>query len=261
MLTTETAPTTRNLLVDYYDATAAPIDRSPQAAGDSALARDFAPAFALPELSAEVRQFFDAATATWRELSTYQGHQMWLMDLTGNPATHTTKTFPSMLIVARAVEHIRRTGEAVCIFTPTSANKGIALRDAVARAIAAGLVTPEQLSIVVLAPASTRHKFRRDALGADEQLRERNPMLCYVGGSSEGVKALGRSFVDTFAKQAYEQHGTALWFSLALPNYLVADAARAAFELDAAPATALAPRWHAHAVSSAFGLLGYNLGR
>ncbi len=58
------------------------------------------------------------------------------------------------------------------------------------------------------------------------------------------------------------RHGTNLWFSLALPNYLVADTARAYFEQDADPTDAAGrPRLHAHAVSSAFGLLGYHRGR
>ncbi|HCT78539.1 MAG TPA: hypothetical protein DGT23_18555 [Micromonosporaceae bacterium] len=259
MLATATAPTIRNLIVDYYDVISAAVDRCGAGPGGPAGTPQFAPGFNLPELSPDVRQFFAAATASWRELGTHSGHRLQLMDLTGNPGTHTTKTFPSLLIVARAVEHIRRTGEAICIFTPTSANKGIALRDAVARAIAAKLVTPEQLSVVVLAPGSTKHKFRCDPLSSDSALRARNPLLRFAGAEPEGVKALGRAFVDAYAGEAYEKHGTALWFSLALPNYLVADAARAAFEAEVAPPTML--RWHAHAVSSAFGLLGYNLGR
>ncbi|GHJ47266.1 hypothetical protein Cs7R123_46080 [Catellatospora sp. TT07R-123] len=261
MLTTATAPVTRNLIVDYYEVIASAAARLGAGPGGPAGTATFGPGFDLPELSAQWREFFGAATATWRELGAYGGHGLQFMDLTGNPGTNTTKTFPSMLIVARAVEHIRRTGESICIFTPTSANKGIALRDAVGRAIAAGLVTPEQLRVVVLAPGSTRHKFRRDPLSADPALRAANPLLRFTGDQSEGVKALGRAFVDAYAQEAYNKHGTALWFSLALPNYLVADAARAAFELDAAQAVAAAPRWHAHAVSSAFGLLGYNLGR
>lgn len=261
MLTTATAPATRNLIVDYYEVIAAAVDRLGAGPGGPAGTPAFAPGFDLPALADDVRQFFAAATASWRELGAYGGHRLQFMDLTGNPGTHTTKTFPSMLIVARAVEHIRRTGESICIFTPTSANKGIALRDAVGRALAAKLVTPAQLRVVVLAPGSTRHKFRRDPLSADPALRAANPLLRFTGAEPEGVKALGRAFVDAYAEQAYAKHGTALWFSLALPNYLVADAARAAFELDAAPAIAAAPRWHAHAVSSAFGLLGYNLGR
>jgi hypothetical protein len=258
---TATAPITRNLIVDYYDVIPEAVARCGATPGGAPGTPGFAPGFDLPALADDTREFFAAATATWRDLGEYGGHRLRLMDLTGNPGTHTTKTFASMLIVARAVEHIRRTGEAICIFTPTSANKGIALRDAVGRAIAAGLATPEQLRIVVLAPVSTRHKIRRDPLAADPAVRALNPMLRFTGGDSEGVKALGRAFVDTYARQAYDRHGVNLWFSLDLRNYLIADAARAAFEADTAPTTGAPPRWHAHAVSSAYGLLGYNLGR
>jgi hypothetical protein len=53
-----------------------------------------------------------------------------------------------------------------------------------------------------------------------------------------------------------------VWFSLELANYMVADAARAFFEQRVDPIEAASrPRLHAHAVSSAFGLLGYHAGR
>ncbi len=258
---TATAPINRNLIVDYYDMIPAAVARCGATAGGPAGSSTFAPGFELPELTDEVREFFAAATATWQEIGEYGGHRLRLLDLTGNPGTQTTKTFPSLVIVARAVEHIRRTGEAVRIVTPTSANKGIALRDAVARAIAAKLVTPQQLSIVVLVPASTRHKVRRDPLMADPALRALNPLLRFDGDGPEKVKALGREFVDTYAAEAFERYGLSLWYTLALPNYLVADAARAAFEAEVAPTGDGPPRWHAHSVSSAYGLLGYNLGR
>jgi hypothetical protein len=258
---TGTAPTTRNLIVDYYDSIPAAAARCGAAAGGPAGTPRFSPGFAVPELAEDVRRFFAAATATWRPLGEYAGHRLHLMDLTGNPGTHTTKTFASMLIVARAVEHIRRTGQSICIVTPTSANKGVGLRDAVGRALDAGLVSPEELSVAVLAPASTRHKFRRDALAADPRLRALNPLLQLGGPAPEQVKPLARAFVDAYAEAAYDKYGVTLWFSLELPNYLVADAARAAFEADASPTAAAPPRWHAHAVSSAYGLLGYNLGR
>ncbi len=258
---TDTGAITRNLIVDYYDTIAAAARHCGGEPAGAPGSPGFAPPFALPELTDDVREFFAAATATWRGLGEYRGHRVSLMDLTGNPGTRTTKTFPSLVIVARAVEHVRRTGERVCIVTPTSANKGIALRDAVSRAIAAGLVTAEQLRVVVLAPRSTAHKFRADALSADPALRAANPLLHYAGADPEGVKPLAREFVDTWAERAHRDHGVTLWFSLALPNYLVADTARAAFEAEVAPTGAAPPRWHAHAVSSAFGLLGYNLGR
>lgn len=263
MLTTsrDTGAITRNLIVDYYDTIAAAAAVSGAEPGGPPGTPGFAPAFTLPGLSAEVREFFAAATATWRRLGDYRGHRFDLMDLTGNAATRTTKTFPSLVMVARAVEHVRRTGDRVCIVTPTSANKGVALRDAVARALAAGLVGPEELRVVVLAPESTAHKFRVDALAADPALRAANPLLRYPGTDPEGVKALGRAFVDACAGRAGRERGEALWFSLALPNYLVADTARAAFEAEVAPTGDAPPRWHVHSVSSAFGLLGYNLGR
>jgi hypothetical protein len=261
MTSTVPAATSRNLIVDYYEMVPAAVTRCGAGPGGAAGTPQFAPGFALPELADDVREFFAPATATWRTLGRYGGHPVQLLDLTGNPGTHTTKTFASLLIVARAVEHIRRTGEAICIFTPTSANKGIALRDAVGRALAAGLVKPDQLSVAVLAPAATRHKFRADRLAGDPALRSVNPLLRFVGATPEGVKALGRAFVDEYAKLAHDQYGINLWYSLDLRNYLVADAARAAFEADVAPTAAAPPRWHAHAVSSAYGLLGYNLGR
>ncbi|MFE9694024.1 DUF6002 family protein [Micromonospora sp. NPDC005806] len=261
MLTTPPIVTSRNLITDYYDLIPAAVAGCGATPAGPAGSPAFAPGFDLPALTDQTREFFAAATVAWRALGEYQGHPVQLMDLTGNPGTHTTKTFASMVIVARAVEHIRRTGEAICIFTPTSANKGVALRDAVGRALAAGLVTPDQLSVVVLAPESTRHKFRADRLAGDPALRPLNPLLRFTGGAPEGVKTLGRAFVDAYAAEAYDKHGLNLWYSLDLRNYLVADAARAAFEADVSPTASAPPRWHAHSVSSAYGLLGYNLGR
>jgi Family of unknown function (DUF6002) len=258
-----TAPASGNLLIDYLDlmprsvaacvADPAPVTGDPTA---------FSPGFALPEPTTRVRDFYAAATAGWHPLGEYAGHRLSLLDLTGNPGTHTTKTFPSLLIVARAVEYIRRTGEPVTIFSPTSANKGTALRDAVLRAIEANLVTPEQLRVVILAPWSCRDKLRASRLSTDDRLRELNPLLLYTGPEPEAVKRIGREFVDRHAAELKRRNGTNLWFSLALTNYLVADTARAYFEQDVDPTDAAGrPRLHAHAVSSAFGLLGYHRGR
>jgi uncharacterized protein DUF6002 len=257
------APATGNLLLDYLEL----MPRSVSACvADPAPVTDdparFSPGFALPEPAEDVREFYAAATAGWRSLGEYAGHRLSLLDLAGNPGTNTTKTFPSLLIVARAVEHIRRTGEPVTIFSPTSANKGTALRDAVLRAIEANLVSPEQLRVVILAPWSCRDKLRASRLSTDARLRELNPLLLYTGSEAEAVKRIGREFVDRHAAELRRRHGTNIWFSLALPNYLVADTARAYFEHDVDPTDAAGrPRLHAHAVSSAFGLLGYHRGR
>jgi hypothetical protein len=250
------------MLVDYYDmlplAVAACVpDPSPVTRPGA-----FSPGYELPELDRGVREFLAAATVSWRPLGEYAGHQIALLDLAENPGTNTTKTFASLLIVARAVEFIRRTGQHVMIFSPTSANKGTALRDAVLRAIEAGLVAAEQLRIVILVPGRGLAKIRSSRLSADERLRRLNPVLRYDGPEPEAVKALGKDFVRGHAASLWQALGAHLWYSLDLPNYLVADTARAFFEHAVAP-TDLAdrPRTHAHAVSSAFGLLGYHTGR
>lgn len=258
---TSSSGATANLLADYYP-------RLPEAIArivDDPAARPdpphFSPGYALPALDADLRAFLAPATAQWLPLADYQGHRVVLLDLTGNPGTHTTKTFASLLIVARAVEYLRRTGEPVIIFSPTSANKGTALRDAVTSAYDAGLADPEQLRIVVLAPATSLAKLRSSRLSQDPELRTRNPLLLYEGAQPEDVKPLGRSFVDRAAARLKAATGANLWFSLELTNYLVADTARAFFEHAVDPPAGDPPRLHAHAVSSAFGLLGYHQGR
>ncbi len=185
-----------------------------------------------------------------------------MLNLGSNPGTHTTKTFPSLLIVARAVEHIRRYGEPVIIFTPTSANKGTALRDAVHRTIACNLVSPDQLRVVVLAPQATAPKLRHSGLSANSMLATLNPVLVLDSPVPEDVKALGLRFVEEYAGEVFRKTGARVWYSLDLRNYLLADVARALFEHSVSSLdTAERRRTHAHAVSSAFGLLGYHRGR
>jgi hypothetical protein len=259
---TELPTRTGNLVLDFYDLMpeiVAHCVADPAPVHDPAA---FTPGFALPQLDDAVRDYFAVATARWQPLREYRGHRVTLLDLATNPGTHTTKTYASLLIVARAVEHIRRTGRSILIFSPTSGNKGVALRDAVLRALDAGLATPEQLRIVTLAPATGRHKLRATRLSADPQLRALNPQLLYTGDDPEGVKALAREVVREHAAEFTRRRGVDVWFSLDLANYMVADAARALFEQQADPIDAATrPRLHAHAVSSAFGLIGYHTGR
>src|SRR5262245_44687135 len=254
-------PPTRNLLVDYYDRLPAVIAAQ---VADVAPVKDpdtFSPGFLLPELDGPVREFLAPARAAWRHLADHDTGRVLLLDLTRNPATHTTKTVASLLMVARVVEYVRRTSEPVMIFSPTSANKGTALRDAVFRAIDCGLVGREQLRVVIFAPAGCREKLRGGGLAADETLRALNPVLLYDGPRPEDVKAIGREFVTQYAGEIGRRHDSKVWFSLELRNYIIADAARAFFEHEVDPTEGAAPRLHAHAVSSAFGLLGYNAGR
>ncbi|MBO4270889.1 DUF6002 family protein [Microbispora triticiradicis] len=218
----------------------------------------FTPGWSLPPLTPELEAFFAPSLITAHELEPYRDTRLTLLNLMHNPRTRTTKTFASLMIVARAVAHIRRTGEAVMIITPSSANKATALRDAVQRAHETGLAGENELGIVCVVPSASRHKLWRSALVEDPRSRRRNPLAVLDSGEAGQVKTLARAVADEEAHAVFARHGVRLWHSLDLANYAVADAARALFERDRLPA---ADRVHAHSVSSAFGLLGHFYGQ
>ncbi|MGW7519966.1 DUF6002 family protein [Streptomyces sp. NPDC054796] len=221
---------------------------------------DFTPGVELPELTPAVREFLSASALAHSPMRPYKGRNLALLDLTRNPATMTTKTFASLVIVARAVRFIQDTGERVTIVTPSSANKAIALRDAVLRAINTGLVGADQLNITTVVPAGSVPKLRRTELFTDPDLRARNPVAVHHGAEPGEVKTLARGVIDEH-RTALERGGkTNLWYTLQLENYLAADVVRALAEDEFFPATGGAPRLHVHAVSSAYGLLGHAYG-
>ncbi|MFB7049161.1 DUF6002 family protein [Streptomyces microflavus] len=214
--------------------------------------------FRLPEADARLDHFHEASDIALRSAGEWRGHRVSLLDLTLNPGTRTTKTFASLHIVARAVQHIRQTGEPLLLTTPTSGNKGTALRDAVARAYAAGLATPEELRVLTVAPAHSRSKLRDGPLSADPALRAANPLLVADVSRPDDVKALARS---AYERLRSERTRFTPWFTLDLENYRIADTLRAYVEAELDPVgPGSRPRIHAHAVSSAYGLLGYHLG-
>jgi hypothetical protein len=213
--------------------------------------------FQLPELDDKLIDFFSASTMSWYPLGAIADRAVSLLDLRANPHTMTTKTNPSLLIVARAVAHIRRTGERVVIVSPSSANKATALRDAVLRALRTGLVDRDQLHVVTVVPEISRAKLWESPLSREPELRRRNPMLVLPERSSLTVKELVHDFAE-HASTADRPAGTRLWFTLALDSYVAADIVRAYFEADHLPRCG--GRVHAHAVSSAFGLLGHATG-
>lgn len=185
----------------------------------------------------------------------------YILDLMRNPGARTTKTLASLLMIARAVSHIRGTGERIMLLTPTSGNKGTALRDAVARAYATGLATPDELRIVCVMPEASRSKLRDCALTASPELRAANPLVLGNVAEAADVKQFAATVVASHAAKVLDSTGFRIWNTLDLDNYRIADAARAFVEAELLPLTEdSAPRVHAHAVSSAFGLLGYHLG-
>ncbi|OLE25128.1 MAG: hypothetical protein AUG49_11690 [Catenulispora sp. 13_1_20CM_3_70_7] len=244
-----------NALLRYADEvrgalTALGADRPPDAG--------FTPGFALPAVDDRVRRYFSACQLAVADLGDYRGRRLRMLDLMRNPRTKTTKTGPSLVIVARAVEFIQRTGEPVLLVSPSSGNKVTALRDAVLRAYETGLATPEQLGIVVVVPGSSVHKLWDSPLSADPALRARNPVVTYDGRDRADVKALAQSLVDGHGAAIRDEFGVHLWYTLEIGNYLVADVIRAAAEEEFLPRAE--GRLHVHAVSSAYGLLGHDLG-
>ncbi|MEU0896310.1 DUF6002 family protein [Streptomyces massasporeus] len=220
---------------------------------------DFAPPFELPAPSSALDEFFAVADPRFAELGAAGSTRLVLLDLMGNPATRTVKTLASLVIVARAVLHTERTGEPVMIVTPSSANKATALRDAVLRAYRTGLSDPGRLRIVTVVPEAARPKLWSSALSEDPALAERNPM-CVLAPGEIGVKPLTRHAVDSAAGELAARTGFRLWHTLDLVNYQCADAVRAFAEHVELPRAPGVTRTHAHAVSSAFGLLGHHFG-
>ncbi len=243
-------------LTQYYEElTALLLSQSPQNGGG-----EFTPGWSLPPLDQRLTEFFRPSTLTWSPLATYNHCRLSVLDLRSNPATRTTKTFASLLMVARAVEFVRRTRERVMIVTPSSANKATALRDAVWRAVDLGLVSPSEIQIVCLVPEISVHKVWDSPLNHDPSLRRANPVLTLPAGSAQNVKDIVRAVAVSEAEQVSSRCGVNVWFTLALDNYKVADAIRGFMERDMLPSPEGA-RVHAHSVSSAFGLLGHDYGQ
>jgi hypothetical protein len=245
-------------LAHYYDELAVALA---EIAPTRDTAAGFAPPFRLPALEPAMRSYLSASASSVAELGTYSGRRISLLNLMGNPRTRTTKTFASLVMVARAVEHVRSTGERIMLLTPTSGNKGTALRDAVLRAIEHGLVHRDELGITTVVPSAATGKLWSSPLDARPELRARNPVAVYSGPERAGVKTIARQYSDAFAEELYARYGVRLWYTLDLANYRGADAVRYAIERDVLGPATSGRRLHAHAVSSAFGLLGHVLGR
>jgi len=225
---------------------------------DASPASAFCPGFELPPVDEPFSRFLAASELAFVDLGSYRGKRLRLLDLMRNPRTRTTKTVASLVIVARAVEYLRRTGEQILLVSPSSGNKVTALRDAVLRAYETGMATPDQLGIVVVVPGTSAHKLWHSPLGEDEKLRVRNPIVTFDGVDRADVKKLARALVDQHGEALWAEHGVNLWYTLEIGNYLVADVIRACAEEEFLPRSD--GRLHVHAVSSAYGLLGHNFG-
>ncbi|MEY9947943.1 DUF6002 family protein [Kitasatospora sp. GAS1066B] len=247
-----------NALAHYYDVLKRAMNGYQQSA-EFVPAEQFLPAFDLPELDTTMEKFLQPSVIGVAELGAYGDCSLHLLNLMGNPGTRTTKTFGSMINVARAVHHIRTTGERVVIITPSSGNKATALRSAVERAVTVGLVRDTELQIATAVPEASRHKLWSSAMSEDPRLRELNPMAVLPCEVPVHVKLMIAEFMSQHSEEFHTRYGVRLWHTLELRNYMVADMVRALAEHDLMPDSGRG-RVHAHAVSSALGLLGLEFG-
>ncbi len=222
----------------------------------------FSPAFVPPPLSPEIEKFFEPARMRLSEPVVYNGNSIKILDLTCDPATRTTKSFASYMMVARAISHIRSTGENIVMLSSSSGNKASAIRAAVCRALESELVSPTQLRIISLVPMSSFSKMFRSPLSDRPEWLKHNPIFLLDSDNPEEAKGVGRRAAQGL-HQVLGHQNVRVWYTLDLRNYQMADAARAFFLFSqrnvSSPQTG-AGDIHVHAVSSAFGLLGFELG-
>jgi hypothetical protein len=113
--------------------------------------------------------------------------------------------------------------------------------------------------VVTVVPANSLPKLWASELDADPDLRRMNPMAVYSGADREYVKKMTTAAVDELTTVGSTAGAFRVWYTLNPNNYRLADLVRALFEYDFFPPRT--ERWHAHAVSSAYGFLGHDLGR
>ncbi|WP_326691095.1 MULTISPECIES: DUF6002 family protein [unclassified Streptomyces] len=215
---------------------------------------------ALPQLDGPMREFLAASAASVVRLPDYRSARLHLLDLRRHPASRTADTQGALVTVARAVQHIRSTGEPVTLLAPSSGNGATALRDAVLRAQLCGLAGPDQLRAVCLVPARSRDKVGGSTLDEHPELRRRNPLVVYHGSEPAGVRGLARDYHQAHTTWLRVRTGGALWWGAHPADHRAAATVRALLERESLPPAPPRGRVHAQAVATATGLLGHQLG-
>ncbi|MBQ1161040.1 hypothetical protein KBZ21_23570 [Streptomyces sp. A73] len=251
---TERWETVRALVRALHERTAAPAPAPPR---DAAV---FTPDGELPTLDGPLRDLLSAATARVTRLPDHRGTRLHLLDLRGDPRAHPAQPAGALLVVARAVQHVRRTGRRITLLAPSSGNTATALREAVLRAQRCGLAHPDQIRVVALVPACSRHKVADSPLARHPQLRRRNPLVVYHGSEPAAVHELAAAYCRERAHSLRTATGTDLWHVSDPVDHRAADALRAFVEHDALGAADVRGRLHAQAVATGSGLLGHRLG-
>ncbi|MGI5351737.1 DUF6002 family protein [Streptomyces sp. CA-250714] len=247
--------TVRTLVRALHERTAA---AEPGGAAEDPAA--FTPDGELPALDGQLRAYLAPASARVVRLPDYRGTRLHLLDLCRGPGAQAVQPGGALVTVARAVQHVRRTGQGVTLLAPSSGNRATALRAAVLRAQMCGLAGPDQVRVVSLVPACSRHKVADSALARHPQLRRRNPLVVYHGSEPGAVHELAAAYCRERASALRTGTGTALWYVHDPVEQQAMDALRAFVERDALGAAPAAGRVHAQAVATGSGLLGHRLG-
>ncbi|MBO8192082.1 hypothetical protein ITI46_10450 [Streptomyces oryzae] len=230
------------------------------APGDPQDPASFTPDGDLPPLDGQLRSYLAPAAARVVPLPDYRGTRLHLLDLCHGPGAREVQPGGALVMVARAVQHARATGRPVTLLAPSSGNLATALRDAVLRAQLCGLAGPDQVRVVSLVPACSRHKVADSALARHPQLRRRNPLVVYHGSEPGAVHELAADYCRERASALRTGTGSALWYVRDPVDQRAVDALRAFVERKALGAAPAAGRVHAQAVATGSGLLGHRLG-
>ncbi|MFI7243906.1 DUF6002 family protein [Streptomyces qinglanensis] len=260
----ETAPWEGQPLTDHWETVRGLVGSPhPRPAGtdpgDGRGPAGFAPCGELPSLDGPLRGYLAAAGTRVTRLPDHRGVRWQLFDHCAAPEGRTVQE-GALLLVARAAQHTRRTGRRIALLAPSSGNLANALRDALLRAHRYGLTHPDQVRVIALVPAASRHKVADSALARHPELRRRNPLVVQHGADPGSVHELAAAYCRAHARALCTGTGTALWYVRDPVEHRAAAALRAFVERDALGAAPAAGRVHAQAADTGSGLLGHRAG-
>ncbi|WP_432069770.1 DUF6002 family protein [Streptomyces sp. AA1529] len=265
----ETAPWEGRPLTDHWDTVRALVrDAHPRQAGPAPGDGDpagadpagFAPDGELPALDGPLRGYLAAAGTRVTRLPDHRGVRWQLFDHCAAAGSRTAQPDTALLLVARAVQHTRRTGRRIALLAPSSGNLASTLRDALLRAHRYGLAHPDQVRVIALVPAAARHKVADSPLARHPELRRRNPLVVHHGAEPGAVHELAAAYCRAHARALRTGTGTALWYVRDPVEHRAAAALRAFVERDALGAAPAAGRVHAQTADTGSAALGHRAG-
>ncbi|MFE9337637.1 DUF6002 family protein [Streptomyces sp. NPDC007063] len=261
----ETAPWEGQPLTDHWDTVRALVRsahrrRAGPGPGDGRDPAGFVPYAELPALDGPLRGYLAAAGTRVTRLPDHRGVRWQLFDHCTASEGRTAQPDAALLLIARAVQHTRRTGRRIALLAPSSGNLASALREALLRAHRYGLAQPDQVRVIALVPAAARHRVADSPLARHPELRRRNPLVVHHGAEPGSVHELAAAYCRAHARALHTGTGTALWYIRDPVEHRAAAALRAFVERDALGAAPAAGRVHAQTADTGSAALGHRAG-